>query len=147
MALLLSASRAQLVETVIRPALERGETVILDRFADSTIAYQAYGLGVPLSEIRALIAFATGGLTPDVTVYIDIEPSRGAERTAGRGRQNRLDAQTLDFHGRVRDGYQALIAAEPGRWICIDGSLTQDAVHAAIMRAIEPRLNGLAGPE
>jgi dTMP kinase len=146
MALLYSASRAQLVETVIRPALARGEIVVADRYADSTIAYQGFGLGLPAGEIRTITAFATGGLKPNLTIYVDIDPGRGLERTANRGRQDRLDAQNLDFHRRVREAYRALMRAEPERWVCVDGSVSPEAVQTAIMEAIEPRLDGWAGP-
>jgi len=145
MTLLYSASRTQLVETVIRPALAEGRLVIADRYADSTIAYQSCGLGVPLDTVRALARIATGGLGPDVTVYVDIDPERGLERLVNRGGRDRLDAQALDFHERVRQGYRALMCEDPGRWVEVDGSGTTEAVQGAIMEAIEPRLREVAG--
>lgn len=137
---LLSASRAQLVEAVVRPALEAGQTVVADRFADSTAAYQSFGLGVPLSDVQEVTRIATGDLRPDVTIYVDIEPEVGLERTRARGHGNRLDDETVEFHRRVREGYLALIAQEPERWICVNGDAAPDLVHDAILRQLEPLL-------
>jgi dTMP kinase len=124
-ALLMNASRAQLVEQVIRPALARGEVVVCDRFADSTLAYQGYGLALDLAELRPVIAFATGGLTPDLTILLDIPVREGlARKTAQRAgtpaEWNRFEAQGEAFHERVRAGYHALAAAEPERWRRLD---------------------------
>jgi dTMP kinase len=147
MALLLSASRNQLVDTVIGPALAEGQIVVVDRYADSTVAYQSWGLGVPAETVGALNRIATGGLKPDITIYLDVDPRSGLERMVSRGRRDRLDAQAIDFHQRVRDGYHSLMAAEPERWISVDGQSSPEAVHAAIMEAIEPRLGDEAGAE
>jgi dTMP kinase len=140
MALLLSASRAQLVETVIQPALQRGETVIVDRWADSTSAYQGYGLGLDLTTIDTLRRIATGGLEPDLTVFIDVRPDVGLQRINARGEVNRLDDQALAFHERVRAGYLLMMSEEPARWISVNGDAPPEAVHCDILRKVMSRL-------
>src|SRR5258708_1083529 len=138
--LLYSASRAQLVAQVIRPQLERDGIVICDRYADSTYAYQGYGRGLDLAALRQITAFATGGLTPDLALFLDIDPELGLNRRSMTGEWNRMDALTLDFHSRVRDGYLALIVADPARWVKIDASQPIEAVHQAICAAVDSRL-------
>jgi dTMP kinase len=115
--LLLNASRAQLVAEVIRPALERGAVVICDRFFDSTLAYQGYGRGVPLDDLRALIGYATGGIVPDVTFLLDVplrvSTERAAEREAATGRSaDRLEQESPGFHERVRAGFLDLASGD-----------------------------------
>lgn len=144
MTLLLSASRSQLVADVICPALRRGHIVIVDRFADSTIAYQSFGLGVPRETVEAVTAIATGGVLPDVRVYVDVPAELGLQRVSERGARNRLDVQTLAFHQRVREGYLQLIREAPHRWIVIDGVGSPQTVHAAVMSAIDPLLESVA---
>ena len=140
--LLYSASRAQLVEQVIRPALEAGQIVLTDRFFDSTFAYQGYGHGLDLSALRQITAFATGGLRPDLTVYIDIEPETGLiRRQKGKNLEwNRLDALGLAFHQRVYEGYQRLIEAEPERWLVVEGNRPVEEVQADIQAGVMQRL-------
>lgn len=140
--LLYSASRAQLVEEVIRPALEAGQIVLCDRFYDSSLAYQGYGRGLDLEVLRQITAFATGGLRPDLTVYIDVEPEVGLIRRQrdGSAEWNRLDALALEFHQRVREGYRCLIAAEPERWISVDGNRPVEAVQDEIRVIVLKRL-------
>jgi dTMP kinase len=139
--LLYSASRAQLVAQVIRPHLAAGGLVLCDRYADSTMAYQGYGRGLDLDALRQITAFATGGLRPDLTLYLDIDPELGlARRNAGGGEWNRMDAQTLDFYRRVRDGYARLIESDPARWVTIDASQSVDSVQRAICAAAEAAL-------
>ncbi len=139
--LLYSASRAQLVAEVIRPKLAAGGIVICDRYADSTMAYQGYGHGLDLDTLRQITRFATGGLVPDLTLYLDIDPERGLQRRNTSGEEwNRMDALALDFHKRVRSGYLTLMAAEPGRWVKIDGEQPIEAVQAAICESIDRRL-------
>ena len=140
MALLIAASRAQLVHDVIKPALERGEIVIADRYADSTLAYQAYGQGLALRDMRELVRLATDGLLPDMTIYVDVPSSVGLARLAGRAEGNRLDTAELAFHERVRDGYLRLMESEAGRWRRVDGDAPEDAVHCAILQSVEPAL-------
>ncbi len=147
--LLYSASRAQLVAQVIRPHLSAGGVVICDRYADSTMAYQGYGRGLPLHALQAITTFATGNLKPNLTIYLDIDPAQGIARREQSGEAlNRMDAQTLDFHRRVREGYLALIAAEPERWIRIDADQPLAAVQGTIATILEDHLRdrGLIQP-
>jgi dTMP kinase len=140
-ALLYATSRSELVRTVILPALEKGSTVVADRYTDSTIAYQSFGQGVPLEVTRCLADIATGGLKPDATVYVDISPERGMERLAGRTGRNWLDRESLAFHARVREGYLRLMEEDPARWLPVDGDGPPEVVHGAILRALEPILD------
>ncbi len=111
--LLYEASRAQLVDEVIRPALEAGEVVLCDRFFDSTTAYQGYARGIDLARIDALNAAATGGLVPDRTLVLDIDPAIGIRRATAES-ADRLEAEDLGFHVRVRDGFLAIAASGAG---------------------------------
>lgn len=139
--LLYSASRAQLVAEVIRPALAAGRVVLCDRYADSTMAYQGYGRGLDLAMLAALTTIATGGLAPDLTLLLDIDVTRGLSRRRDEGEEmNRLDLEEVAFHERVRAGYHALAAAEPWRWVIINADQPVDTVQAAIRRAVEKRL-------
>jgi dTMP kinase len=142
--LLYSASRAQLVAQVILPRLAAGEIVISDRYADSTLAYQGYGHGLDLPTLRTILAFATRDLKPDLTLYLDISAEDGLKRrqqAAQDGAEwNRLDAQSLAFHQRVRDGYLALIAEDPARWVSISALDTPAAIHAQIREIVRARL-------
>jgi len=142
--LLYSASRAQHVAQLVQPALAAGKIVISDRYADSTLAYQGYGRGLDLEVLRTITAFATGGLTPDLTLYLDTAPEEGLRRKrAGGGEWNRLDAETLGFHQRVRAGYLELAKREPGRWVVIDGGLSVEEVQAEIRAQVQERLERL----
>ncbi len=145
--LLFSASRAQLVGQVIRPALAAGTIVISDRFADSTLAYQGYGRELDLQALRTITTFATGGLTPDLTIYLDLSVEEGLRRKQeargeGRGEWNRLDQQDLAFHRRVRDGYLALIAEEPTRWLVVDASQAEEKIQSQIRARVAQLLQG-----
>ena len=141
-ALLFSAARRQLVEEVIRPALVAGSTVVCARFADSTLAYQGYGSGLPLDDLRALERVATGGLKPDLTVLLDVPPEVGLRRKGPDDRTRFEIAFDLDFHTRVRDGFLALATAEPGRFAVVDATASTgtvwEAVRAAVDRLIQP---------
>jgi dTMP kinase len=126
--LLYSASRAQHVGEVILPALEAGKVVLCDRFFDSTYAYQGYGRGLSLPDLHAITGFATRGLKPDLTLYLDIPPEIGLRRRESSGEAlNRLDREALAFHQRVREGYLDLIEAEPERWRFVDATGTLEA--------------------
>ncbi|MCA9969815.1 MAG: dTMP kinase [Anaerolineales bacterium] len=139
--LLYSASRAQLVRQVIRPALARGQIVLCDRFADSTLAYQGYGRLLPLDQLKQITSFATGALRPDLTFLLDIDVERGlARRRANDEEMNRLDLETVAFHQRVRRGYHALIAADPARWLVVDADRPVDAVQADLRRLLQAQL-------
>jgi dTMP kinase len=131
--LLYSASRAQLVAQVIRPALEAGTIVLCDRYADSTMAYQGYGRQLDLEALRQITAFATGNLKPDLTLLLDVNVESGLNRRKTGGDEwNRMDQQTLEFHQRTREGYRKLAAAEPERWVRVDASGPVDQVAAKI---------------
>lgn len=142
--LLFSASRAQLVEEVIRPHLAAGGVVICDRFFDSTYAYQGYGHGLDHAVLRLITEFATGGLRPDLTLLLDIAPEDSLQRrlsAVALGEEwTRLDDMALAFHRRVREGYHALVAAEPARWVRIDAAQPVERVQADILAALEARL-------
>lgn len=124
--LIFAASRAQLVSEVIRPALERDALVICDRFIDSTVAYQQYGRGLAPEIVASAIELATDGLKPDLTILLDLEPDAGRARTAGA--DDYLERAGAGFHQRVRAGFTTLAAAEPERWLVIDGALAADEV-------------------
>jgi dTMP kinase len=142
--LLFSASRAQLVHEVIRPALAQGRIVLCDRFADSTIAYQGYGRGLDLADLRRITRLATGDLRPDLTFLLDIDVERGlARRTAGGVEMNRLDLEQVNFHRRVRQGYHELAAAEPARWVLIDADRPVEVVQAEIREIVAGRLRNV----
>jgi dTMP kinase len=131
--LLYSASRAQHVAEVIRPALAAGKIVLCDRYFDSTYAYQGYGRCLPLEALRAITNFAVQGLIPDLTLYLDVLPEVGLQRRAHSGEAlNRLDREALDFHARVRAGYLELAAAEPSRWRIIDAQRPPEDVQQAL---------------
>lgn len=139
--LLYSASRAQLVHEVIRPALAAGQIVLCDRFSDSTIAYQGYGRGLDLADLGRITRLATGGLRPDLTFLLDIDVERGlARRTAGGVEMNRLDLEQVNFHRRVRRGYGELAAAEPARWHIVDADRAVEVVQAEIREVVVERL-------
>lgn len=140
--LLYSAARAQHVEQVIRPALERGDIVISDRFAESTLAYQGYGRGLDLDALAMITAFATGGLKPDLVIYLDMEVQIGLERKRrdhdqGLGEWNRMDQQSLDFYRRVREGYLTMAGQEPERWLVIDAVQPIEQIHRQIWHRIQ----------
>ena len=119
--LLFSAARAQIVRQVIRPHLDDGWIVVCDRFADSTMAYQGYGQQLPLDALRQITNFATGGLSPDITFYLDIAVETGLRRKAQTPEEwNRMEALALDFHHRVRAGYLTLVNEEPRRFRVVD---------------------------
>lgn len=140
--LLFAASRAQLITEVIRPALSAGRVVISDRFYDSTFAYQGYGHGLDLDVLRTLTAFVTGGLTPDLTIYIRIDAEEGLRRRQYNddAEWTRMDALEAAFHKRVQAGYEALIEAEPARWEVIDGGRAPEAVQADVVSRVVARL-------
>lgn len=138
--LLYSASRAQLVREVLRPALERGETVLCDRYADSSLAYQGAGRGLGLPLLRQITDEVTGGLSPDLTVLLDLDPALGLERAARRGQPDRLERADLDFHRRVRQGFLDLARAEPQRFLVLDATRSADDLEAEIWAAVGARL-------
>jgi dTMP kinase len=138
--LLYQAARAQIVEEVLRPRLASGEIVLSDRYFDSTIAYQGYGHGQPLEQIRQLVQYATGGLTPDLTILLDVDVEIGLQRKSKQNEWNRLDAYTADFHRRVRAGYLEMSAAAPQRWRVIDAAQPWESVQQALRGVILEKL-------
>jgi dTMP kinase len=139
--LLYSADRAQHVAQRIRPALAAGKIVVSDRYADSTLAYQGYGRRLDMQSLRAITAFATGVLTPDLTLYLDITSEEGLRRKQKGGDEwNRLDAESSEFHRRVRAGYLELAAQEPHRWAVIDGDRSVEEVQAEIRARVAEML-------
>ena len=138
--LLFIAARAELVATVIRPALSRGDVVICDRFADSTRAYQGFGRGIELARIDALNDAATLGLTPDLTVLLDLAPAQSLARRPAAENDDRFGREGLSFHERVRAGYLALAEGAPEHWLVIDASQEREAITDAICQRIEQLL-------
>ncbi len=139
--LLYSAARAQLVSQVIRPALEAGKVVLCDRYYDSTYAYQGYGRGLPMEALRLITGFATQDLVPDLTLYLDVPPEIGLQRREDGGEEmNRLDREALDFHRRVREGYQAMIGEDPSRWRTIDATGPVDEIQSVIRGVVMERV-------
>jgi dTMP kinase len=134
-ALLYLAARAQHTAEVIRPALAAGTIVLCDRYTDSTLAYQGYGHGLPLPELERIDAFATGGLRPDQTIFLDVPVAVGLARKQGT-EWNRLEAQAVAFHERVRSGYFALIKRAPDRYMVLDGQQPIDQLAAAIEEGV-----------
>ena len=134
--LIYAASRAQHVRELIMPALERGDVVICDRFVDSSVAYQGYGrkLGDMVAEVNK---HATGGLRPDMTFWMDIDPEAGRARASGAGELDRLEVEKLDFHYAVREGYRKIAESEPDRVRRIDASKTVDEICSCIYEHLE----------
>lgn len=143
--LLFLASRAQVVEGVIRPALESGTWVLCDRFADSTFAYQGYGRGLDLDELRRINSFATGGLAPDRTILLNVSPEVSAKRMRAREAATNTGADRMekagdDFHSRLRRGFLELAAAEPERFSVIQADGGVEEVGVAVWNSIQPML-------
>jgi dTMP kinase len=137
-ALLYAAARAQLVAEQLEPLLADGRWVLLDRFVDSSLAYQGAGRGLGVEEVRALNAFATGGLRPDRTLLLRVDPAVGRERIAGR-EPDRLEREQEGFFAAIAAAYDELAAAEPERFAVIDAGRTADEVLAEALAAVEPR--------
>src|SRR4051794_1704974 len=133
-ALLFAAARAELVEQVIRPALEQGRVVISDRFLDSSLAYQGGARGLGIDEVGRINNFALGGLRPDLTLLLDLDPDAAAARA---GEADRFEDEGTALQRRVLDAYEELIAADPERWRRIDAARAPDGVHADVVAAVE----------
>ncbi|MEV6986531.1 dTMP kinase [Sphaerisporangium sp. NPDC051017] len=129
-ALLYAADRAEHVEKVIRPALQRGAMVISDRYVDSSLAYQGAGRELEPQDVAKVNSWATGGLTPDLTVLIDVPPSTGLARLASPA--DRIEAEPMEFHERVRREFRALAAADPDRYLVVDGTQTQEEISRVV---------------
>ncbi len=139
--LLYAASRAQHVSEVIKPALEAGKVVISSRFADAMVVYQGYGRGLDLERINHLNRIATDGVTPDVTFVLDLPVEIGLQRVQNsRGGLDRLEREKIEFHRRLREGYQILAKQEPQRLKIIDSQVNSEQVYAQIQAIIQPLL-------
>ncbi len=145
-ALLYAADRAQHVDTVIRPALDRGAVVLTDRYVDSSLAYQGAGRALPTGEVAWLSQWATRGLRPDLVVLLDVDAEVGLARVGRRGESDRLEAESAAFHERVRRAFLDLAEAEPGRYLVIDASGNQDIIAEEIRTRVAGLLPPLAEP-
>lgn len=140
-ALLYAADRAHHIETLVRPALDRGDVVIQDRYLDSSVAYQGAGRVLDPAEIRNLSLWATDGALPDVTVLLDLDPERARERLNADDKPfDRLEAEKADFHARVREAFLDLARAEPDRFLVLDAARPVDEIAAAVRERIEAAL-------
>lgn len=141
-ALLYAASRSQHLAEKVEPALKEGLLVLCDRFVDSSLVYQGYARGLGMERVRAINDFATGGRTPDLTFYLDIEPEVGLARIAANGERefNRLDRENLDFHRKVREAYRLLADAEPTRIVTIDAGRPLHVVERELVETLEKRI-------
>ena len=141
--LLIVGARAEHVARLIRPAIAAGRIIICDRYTDSTVAFQGYGRGIDLSLIDRMNRFATEGVTPDLTIIFDLEPELARTRLSARpvgGLLGALDEEALEFHARVREGYEKLAAAEPSRIRVVDASGTPEQTHAKVMSIVPSML-------
>jgi dTMP kinase len=134
--LLFFASRALHLHNLIRPALERGEWVICDRFTDASRAYQGFGRGLDMEMINTMADWVHDGLDPDLTILLDAPADVGLMRAGARGSADRLESEQASFYSRVREGYLELAAAEPERFCVVDASQGLDDVQAAIAEAV-----------
>jgi len=130
------SSRAQLVETVIKPALAQNKTVVADRFADSSVAYQGFARGLGVETVKWLNDFATGGLKPDLTFYIDVPVEVALSR---KKRLDRIESEGEEFLNKVRQGYLELLKDEPERFVFVDGNANELSVHRFIIEEFEKR--------
>lgn len=137
--LLYSASRAQLVEQVIKPALDSGVTVICDRFTDSTLAYQGYARGLGEERVETLSCIACAGLTPDVTIFLDLNPAAAFSRKGGADKADRLEQAGEQFHSRVYEGYKRIAEKYPERVVSVPAGGSVEQVHEQIMRVLRQR--------
>lgn len=143
-ALLFAADRADHVAAVIRPALEAGEIVLTDRFVDSSLAYQGAGRALSVDDVRSLSRWAIGDLTPDLTILLDLPPAEGLARAGKRGSTDRLEAESLQFHKRVREAFLSYAAADPHRYVVLDATAPPDVVATAVAAAVAVLLEGRA---
>ena len=137
---LVTSKSADFVQGLVEDALARGAVVIADRFADSTLAYQGYGSGLPVEELRGMIRFATAGRTPDLTLLLDLPAEHGLARKSGSNRTRFEEGFDAAFHERVATGFRSLAAAEPARWRVLDASAEQGALAAEIAQIVHVAL-------
>ena len=138
-ALLFAAARAELVEKVIRPALEAGRVVVCDRFLDSSLAYQGGARGLGIDEVEQVNRFATGGLVPDLTFLLELDPLAAAERA---GERDRFEDEGAALQQAVLEAYERLVAADPGRWRRVNATRSPDEVHAEVLAEVEAARSG-----
>lgn len=139
--LMFNVSRSQLVKEIITDALQSGRTVICDRFYDSTTAYQGYGRGIDIQTVKTVNSVATGGLTPDLTVFLDMPPEEGFKRKVN-DRPDRFETESMDFHKRVREGYMEMARAEPKRWLIVDGNQSREVIAGIIWKHVSKMISG-----
>lgn len=142
-ALLYAADRAHHVESVVRPALIAGDVVISDRYVDSSLAYQGAGRALAMPQVRQLSEWATGGLLPDLTVVLDVDPAAGLARAAGHRSPDRMEQESLAFHQRVRSGFLELAAADADRYLVLDATRPADELAATVRDRLAPAVVGL----
>ena len=142
--LLFNTSRAQLVDEVIRPNLEKGVNVICDRYADSTTAYQGYGRGLDMATVVAVNGAGTRGLTPDLTILLDIPVEEGLVRKSDKNK-DRFEGESVKFHRRVREGYLKLAADEPERWLVVDATRSKEVIAGIIWQRVSRLLSKRRG--
>lgn len=135
-ALLYAADRAHHVASVVRPELAAGHVVLTDRYVDSTLAYQGAGRALHADQLAALVELATGGLLPDLTIVLDVDPATGLTRAAGRRQLDRIEAESLDFHQRVRAGFLDLAAAAPDRYLVLPAEDAVEEIAGAVRRRL-----------
>jgi dTMP kinase len=133
-ALLFAAARAELVAQVIRPALQDGRVVVSDRYLDSSLAYQGGARGLGIEEVERINRFATGGLVPDLTFLLELDPAAAAARA---GESDRFENEGFELQRAVRDAYERLVAADPGRWRRVDAARSPDEVHAEVLAEVQ----------
>ena len=134
--LLYMAARAQLVEEVITPALKKGKIVLCDRFLDSTVAYQGYGNGIDIRAIKDIGKFSTQRLTPEMTIFFDIDAKKGLSRIKGRTK-DRIERRAISYHNKVRKGYREIARREPGRVKLIDANRTKEEIFSIVQKHID----------
>lgn len=144
-ALLFAAARAEHVSALIRPALSRGAVVVCDRFIDSSLAYQGVGRGLGQDEVARLSGFATGGLSADFTVLLDVEPVVGLARAGRAGAADRIEAEAVSFHKTVRRAFLDFAKAEPGRYMVIDADIDEQTCAARVRAEVGRRLRSRGG--
>ncbi|WP_150275661.1 dTMP kinase [Paenibacillus tepidiphilus] len=140
-ALLYAAARSQHLAEVVEPALQQGMIVLCDRFVDSSLVYQGNARGLGVEAVRSINKFATGGLAPDLTLYLDVDPEVGLSRiSANQDREvNRLDLESLAFHRKVREGYLAIAAEEPQRVVVLDANRPLESVEQDVLQVLKDR--------
>jgi dTMP kinase len=139
--LLYAADRAQHIEEELKPNLATGKFILCDRYTDSTIAYQGYGRGLSMSLINQLNQIAAGGLTSDLTIWLDVDVETGLSRKRGQAKLDRIEQETIAFHRRVQQGYTELAISDPSRIVRVDGNDSQDVVQKTIQEILNARLD------